>query len=62
MHTDPGRVPKGKKGPGHYGNTNCKIMNLEVVELDEVKNLLLVKGAVPGPRGGYLYIEESLSS
>ena len=62
MHTDPGRVPKGKKGPGHYGNANRKIMNLEVVELDEVKNLLLVKGAVPGPRGGYLYIEESLSS
>ena len=62
MHTDPGRVPKGKKGPGHYGNANRKIMNLEVVELDEVKNLLLVKGAVPGPRGSYLYIEESLSS
>lgn len=62
MHTDPGRVAKGKKGPGHFGNANCKVMNLEVVELDEEKNLLLVKGAVPGSRGGYLYIEESLLS
>ena len=62
MHTDPGRVAKGKAGPGHYGNTACKTMNLEVVELDEEKNLLLVKGAVPGSRGGYLYIEESLGS
>ena len=62
MHTDPGRVPPGKHGPGQYGNTNCKVLNLDVVEIDEVKNLLLVKGAVPGPRGGYLYIEQSLSS
>jgi len=62
MHTDPGRVPPGKHGPGHYGNTNCKVLNLEVVEIDEVKNILLVKGAIPGPSGGYLYIEQSLSS
>ncbi|MEE3297685.1 MAG: 50S ribosomal protein L3 [Planctomycetota bacterium] len=62
MHTDPGRVAPGKHGPGHYGNTNCKVLNLEVVEIDEVKNILLVKGAIPGPRGGYLYIEQSLSS
>jgi len=62
MHTDPGRVPPGKDSPGHYGNINCKTLNLEVVEIDEVKNILLVKGAIPGPRGGYLYIEQSLSS
>ena len=62
MHTDPGRVPPGKDSPGHYGNSNCKVLNLEVVEIDEVKNILLVKGAIPGPRGGYLYIEQSLSS
>ena len=62
MHTDPGRVPPGKDSPGHYGNINCKALNLEVVEIDEVKNVLLVKGAIPGPRGGYLYIEQSLSS
>jgi large subunit ribosomal protein L3 len=62
MHTDPGRVQKGKKMPGHFGNVNCKTQNLEVVRLEEERNLLLVKGAVPGPTGGYLYIEESLGS
>jgi len=62
MHTDPGRVQKGKKMPGHYGHANCKVRNLEVVRLEEERNLLLVKGAVPGPTGGYLYIEESLGS
>ena len=60
MHTDPGRVAKGKKMAGHYGNANRKIRNLQVVRLDEERNLLLVRGAVPGPNGGYLYIEESL--
>ena len=62
MHTDPGRVPKGKRMPGHHGNANRKIRNLEVVRLEEARNLLLVKGAVPGPTGGYLYVEESLKS
>jgi len=62
MHTDPGRVHKGKKMPGQYGNENVKMRNLKVVRLDEERNLLLVKGSVPGPNGGYLYIEESLSS
>ena len=60
MHTDPGRVFKGKKMAGHYGNTNCKTMKLSVVEIDEEDHLLVVKGAVPGPNGGYLYIEEGL--
>ncbi len=60
MHTDPGRVLKGKKMPGHYGNANRKVMNLRVVRVDEERNLLLVRGAVPGPKGGYLYVEESL--
>ncbi len=60
MHTDPGRVFKGKKMAGQYGNTNCKTMNLSVVEIDEEDHLLVVKGAVPGPNGGYLYIEEGL--
>lgn len=60
MHTDPGRVFKGKKMAGQYGNTKCKVMNLSVVEIDEEDHLLVVKGAVPGPNGGYLYIEEGL--
>ncbi len=60
MHTDPGRVFSGKRMPGHHGAANCKTRNLAVVEIDAEDELLVVKGAVPGPNGGYLYIEESL--
>jgi large subunit ribosomal protein L3 len=60
MHTDPGRVAKGKKMPGHLGNVWRKAMNLTVVGIEEEDNLMLVKGALPGPNGGYVYIEESL--
>lgn len=60
MHTDPGRVFKGKPMPGHMGAVYRKARNLTVVKLDEEDNLLLVAGAVPGPNGGYVYIEESL--
>jgi large subunit ribosomal protein L3 len=60
MHTDPGRVHKGKRMPGHMGSANRKARNLTVVGMDEEANLLVVKGAVPGPNGGYVYIEESL--
>lgn len=60
MHTDPGRIFKGKKMPGHHGNAKCKARNLAVVHIDEEKSVLVVKGAVPGPNGGYVYIEESL--
>jgi len=60
MHTDPGRVHRGKKMPGHLGAVNRKARNLAVVGIDEEENLLVVKGSVPGPNGGYVYIEESL--
>ncbi len=48
----PGRVFKGKKMSGHLGNVRCTVQNLEVVRVDPERNLLLVKGAVPGARGG----------
>ena len=48
----PGRVFKGKKMAGHMGNELRTMQNLEVVRIDEARNLILVKGAVPGPRGG----------
>jgi large subunit ribosomal protein L3 len=48
----PGRVFKGKKMSGHMGNVRRTIQNLEVVRVDADRNLLLVKGAVPGARGG----------
>ncbi len=60
MHTDPGRVLKGKKMAGQHGNKNRKVRNLRVIRIDEEDQLLVVEGAVPGPRGGYLLIEESL--
>lgn len=58
--TSPGKVKKGKKLPGHMGNVKITIQNLEVVRADADKNLILVKGAVPGARGVLLFIKESV--
>ena len=52
----PGRVFKGKKMAGHWGNERVSVQNLEVVEVRPEGNLLLVKGAVPGSKGGILLI------
>lgn len=52
----PGRVFKGKKMSGHLGNAKVTTQNLEIVRVDTDRNLLLVKGAVPGPSGGDVYI------
>lgn len=52
----PGRVFKGKKMAGHLGNARVTTQNLEVVQVDLDRNLLLIKGAVPGPAGGDVYI------
>ena len=54
--TFPGRVIKGQKMPGHYGNETVTIKNLTVVDIDTEKNLLLVKGAVPGWTNGYVMV------
>lgn len=59
MHTDPARVLPGKKMPGHLGAVYRKARNLKVIRVDEEQNLLVVRGAVPGPNGGYVTIEES---
>jgi len=48
----PGRVFKGKKMAGHMGNVKCTTQNLEIVRVDAERNLLLIKGAVPGSKGG----------
>lgn len=47
--SSPSRVFKGKKLPGHLGNERVTIQNLDIVKVDTERNLLLVKGAVPGP-------------
>lgn len=56
----PANVIKGKKLPGHMGNVQRTIQNLQIVGVREEDGLLLVKGAVPGPNGGYLMIKKAI--
>ena len=56
----PGRVNKGKRMPGHMGNTRCTVQNLQIVKVMAEDNVLLVKGAVPGARGGILLLSGAL--
>ena len=58
----PTRVFKGKKMPGHMGGKQATTQNLEVVKVDVEKNLLLVKGAVPGPKKALVTIKESVKA
>lgn len=55
----PSKVLKGMRAPGRMGGRNVKSRNLRVVKIDSENNLLLVKGAVPGSRGNYVYITRS---
>jgi len=57
--TSPGRVLKGKKMAGHMGNVRVTVKNLEVVEVDPYRNLLLLKGGVPGAPNGLLIIRKT---
>lgn len=59
MSADPARVLKGTKMPGRYGNAKSTVRNLEVVRVDKENNMLLVRGAVPGPNGGYVVIRQT---
>ena len=56
---DPGKVFKGKKMAGHMGHRRVTVQNLEVVGIDHERGLLLVKGAVPGARGGYVRVTDA---
>jgi large subunit ribosomal protein L3 len=58
----PGRVFKGKKLPGHMGVDRITVQNLEVVKVDADKNVLLIKGALPGPKGGICTVETAVKS
>lgn len=57
--TTPGRVYKGSRGPGHLGFDRVTAQNLKVVLVDGERNLLGVRGAVPGPKGGVLMVKET---
>jgi len=57
---DPGKVFKGKKMAGHMGNVRVTTQNLEVVQTDRDKGLVLVRGAVPGNRGGWVLVRDAV--
>lgn len=61
-NTSPARVFKGKKLPGHMGMDNVTIQNLDVVRVDAERNLLLIKGAVPGPKGAFVVVKDTVKS
>ena len=56
---DPSRTRKGIRKPGQFGNAKVTVKNLEVVRIDPTNNLLLLRGAVPGPNGGYLTVRQT---
>ena len=58
----PGRVFKGKKMSGRMGNEKVTIQNLEIVSVDAEKNIILIKGAIPGPKKGIITIKETVKS
>lgn len=60
--TTPGRVFKGAKGPGHMGNDRVTVSNLKVAFIDVERNLIGVKGAIPGARGGLVMIKDARKS
>lgn len=60
--SSPSRVYKNKKMAGQYGNEQVTVLNLEVIKIDAEKNLVAVKGAVPGARGGIVFIRDSVKA
>ena len=59
---DPARIFKNKKMAGQYGNEQVTVLNLNVVKIDSEKNLIAVKGAVPGAKGGIVFIRDSVKA
>lgn len=55
----PGHVPKGRRMAGRHGNARTTVRNMELVRVDAENNLLLVRGGVPGPNGGYVLIKQT---
>lgn len=58
----PSRVYKNKKMAGHLGAVRVTVQNLAVVKVDAEKNILAVKGAIPGPKGGYVFVSDSVKA
>ena len=62
MAQDPGRVFPGKKMTGHMGDETVSTQNLDVIRIDEARQLLLIKGAVPGSRGGFVTVRPAVKA
>jgi large subunit ribosomal protein L3 len=60
MAQDPGRVFPGKRMSGHLGDVTCTTQNLDIVRIDEVRGLLLIKGAIPGSKGGFVTVRHAI--
>jgi len=61
-NTTPARVLPGRKLPGHYGNEKVTVLNLKIVKVDAERNLLLIKGAIPGPKGSIVSVKSAVKS
>ena len=59
---DPARIFKNKKMPGQYGNEQVTVLNLKVVKIDAEKNLIAVKGAIPGAKDGIVFVRDSVKA
>ena len=60
--TDPSRIFKGKIGAGHMGAEQVTVQNLDVVKVDPELNMIVVRGAIPGPKGGIVYIKNTVKN
>tara|TARA_B100000963_G_C22372517_1_gene556525 strand:+ start:24 stop:668 length:645 start_codon:yes stop_codon:yes gene_type:complete len=60
QNQDPGRVFKGKKMAGRMGNTKVTKQNLKIIEIDEVNNVLIVKGSVPGKKNSIIFLKDAV--
>jgi large subunit ribosomal protein L3 len=60
--SSPSRIFKGKKLPGHMGAERVTVQNLTVVKVDAENNLIAIRGAVPGPKGGVVYITDAVKA
>ncbi len=58
--TDPSRIFKGKIGAGHMGVDQVTVQNLDVVKVDAELNMIVVRGAIPGPKGGIVYLKDTV--
>jgi len=60
--TDPSRIFKGKIGAGHLGAEQVTVQNLDIVQVDAELNMIAIRGAIPGPKGGLVYLKNTVKN